>query len=284
MSTEQLLLVVAVAFGALALGLVVGYILGRIGRSHTQSEFQGVLSVLRDALGQVQRIDSVVGTSKIGIIGERVVADLLDGLPLGWLITDHHVRGRPVEFAIRLSSGHIVPVDSKVVEAQKVAELGQTQEPAKRSKLEKDIRKGVLDKAREVADKYIDPGSPGYAIMAIPDDAYKACDGPTIYKAFHDHRILVVPYSLAKQFVLALHDLDQRAAVDLDTERTNRAVADAGRHLDAAMKTLNGPQRMADAINRLSTGSVALAQQLVDARQAIAQIRPAEQAQSSTEE
>lgn len=280
MSTDQLLTVI----GALVLGLVVGYLLGSLGRSRTLSEFRGALTVLRDALGQVQRIDAVVGTSKVGIIGERVVADVLKGLPLDWLIRDHPVRGKKVEFAIRLPSGHIVPIDSKVVEAQKVAELGQTQEPAKRSKLEKDIRDGVLDQAKVVAAKYIDPGSPGYAIVAIPDDAYNACDGPTVYKAFHDHRILVVPYSLARQFVLVLHELDQRAAVDLDIEQTNRAVADAGRHLDAAIVTLNGPGRMADAINRLSRGSGDLAGHLADARQAVAKIRPAEQARISAKE
>src|SRR6478735_3732331 len=89
--------------------------------------------------------------------------------------------------------------------------------------------------------------SPGYAVAAVSDAAYRLCGGilPAAYK---DYQALVVPYSLLAPFVLMIYEQHRRSGVDLDAAQQAQALADAETHLKRATDELNG--RMSNAMTQ----------------------------------
>jgi DNA recombination protein RmuC len=248
-----------------------------------QSLQEQVASALRDleaikgrqpqeeaAYGMLQRLSAVLlGSATAGAAGERVVAEALGALPPQWLVNDHRVAGKEVEFAVRLPDGLLLPIDSKVVAQSELDALDRTEDVAQRKSLENALRGKVLNKAREVT-KYIDERSAGFAIAALPDAAYRLC-GPILPQAYQDHRALLVPYSLLAPFVLMVYEQHRRGGIDLESARVAHLLADAETHLDRAAQVLNG--HLGDALTRLSNGRDSLSRELGEAARAVALLR-----------
>ncbi|MBF6590746.1 MAG: DNA recombination protein RmuC [Ktedonobacterales bacterium] len=226
------------------------------------------------AYSALQRLSAVLlGSATAGAAGERMVADVLGALPPQWLVTDHRVAGKEIEFAVRLPDGLLLPIDSKVVAQSELDSLDHTEDPAQRKSLEQALRSRVMTKAREVT-KYIDTRSVGFAVAALPDAAYRLC-GPILPQAYAEHRALLVPYSLLAPFVLMVYEQHRHGRVDLESERVAHLLAEAETHLERAAQALNG--HVGDAITRLSNGRDTLSRELAEAGRAVTLLREAAQ-------
>jgi len=222
------------------------------------------------AFTSLQQLANVMlGSARKGAAGERLVREALSGLPPQWLITNHRVAGRPVEFAIHLPDGHILPVDSKVVAQAELDALAQEQDPDRRRQLEKVVQDKVAAKAAEVR-QYIDDRAPGFAIAAVPDAAYAVC-GAALSRAYHEQHVLVVPYSLLLPFVLMVYEQHRHTGVDWESERLARLLSAAHGHVQRAQHELNG--RLGNALTQLKNGHEELAAALAEAARALGQMR-----------
>lgn len=221
------------------------------------------------AFGALQRLTAVMlGSKRAGETGERLVQEALGNLPQQWLIPNHRVNGKSVEFAVRLPDGHILPIDSKVVAREELAALDQA-EPDRRRPLERSIQEKVAGKAAEVR-QYLDERSVAFGIAAVPDAAYSVC-GPILSRTYQEQHVLLVPYSLLLPFVLMVYEQHRHAGVDMDGERQARLLAAAQAHLERALHEING--RMGGALKQLRSGHEELAMELAEAARALGQIR-----------
>jgi DNA recombination protein RmuC len=224
------------------------------------------------AYTSLQRLSAVMlGSATAGAAGERVVEEALSTLPPQWRVTDHRVGGKPVEFAVRLPDGLLLPIDSKVVAQSELDALDHAPEPERRKTLENQLRAKVLAKAREVT-KYLDGRSAGFAIAAVPDAAYQLC-GAVLPQAYQEHRVLIVPYSMLAPFVLLVYEQHRHSEMDLDAARAQRLLDDAQAHTRAALEELNG--RVATSLTTLKNGSQELNDHLSQAVTALSRLRGA---------
>jgi hypothetical protein len=156
----------------------------------------------------------MLGSARAGATGERVVQDALRNLPDRWLITNHRVNHKPVEFAVRLPDEQILPIDSKVVAQDELDQLAQAADPAKRRQIEKSIQGALLSRVSEVQ-QYVDARTPGFGVAAVSDAAYTVA-GPILAQAYAEHHVIVVPYSLVLPFVLLVVDQHKPGTANLD--------------------------------------------------------------------
>lgn len=221
------------------------------------------------AFGALQRLTAVMlGSKRAGETGERLVQEALGNLPQQWLIPNHRVNGKSVEFAVRLPDGHILPIDSKVVAREELAALDQA-EPDRRRSLERSIQEKVAGKAAEVR-QYLDERSVGFGIAAVPDAAYGVC-GPILSRTYQEQHVLLVPYSLLLPFVLMVYEQHRHTEVDMDGERQVRLLAAAQAHLERAQQEING--RLGTALTQLQNARGELSTELTEAARALGQIR-----------
>jgi DNA recombination protein RmuC len=227
----------------------------------------------------LQRLSAtLLGSARAGAAGERIVGEALDALPPQWRITDHKVGSKVVEYAIKLPDGLILPIDSKVVAQSDLDELDRIEDPRKREAKEKQIRSDVFRRVAEVR-QYVDGRTPGFAVAAVSDAAYRLCGGilPAAYK---DYQALVVPYSLLAPFVLMIYEQHRRSGVDLDAAQQAQALTEAETHLKRATDELNG--RMSNALTQFRNGYEELNQDLARAGRALESIRGAVDAGGNT--
>lgn len=210
----------------------------------------------------------LLGSANAGATGERIVEEALSVLPPQWLITDHRVANKPVEFAVRLPDGLILPIDSKVVAQSDLVALDGAQN-GQREKLEARIRANVLQRAGEVR-QYVDGRTPGFAVAAIPDAAYRL-SAAVLPRAYQEFQVIIVPYSLLLPFTLTVFELHRRSAVDLDAANQAKLLAEAETHIKRALQELNG--RIGRAFVELTNGRETLSQELGDASRALDLIR-----------
>jgi DNA recombination protein RmuC len=224
-----------------------------------------------DAFSRLQRLTAVLlGSSTSGAAGERMVQEVLGNLPPQWVVTNHTVSGRRVEFAVRLPDGVILPIDSKVVAQSELDALDREQDDDARKRLEDGIRAQVLQRASEVR-KYLDDRSAGFAVAAVPDAVYRL-SGTILPRAYQEHRALLVPYSLLAPFVLMVYEQHLRMGTgDLDSQRLARLLADASNHLSQALQEVNG--RLSGAITQATNARDALSRELAAAAGALEQVR-----------
>lgn len=222
-----------------------------------------------DAFAALQRLSAVLGgSSSSGAAGERIVREVLDSLPPQWRITQHTVAGKPVEFAIKLPDGLVVPVDSKVVGQAELDELQTERDPERRKRKEQEVRNQVLLKAGEIR-KYIDERSVGFGIIAVPDPAYDV-SGPVLSKAYQEQHAIVVPYRLLAPFVLMVYEQHRHVGA-YDSARISRLLLDAQSHLERAAQVLNG--QVSTALTQLTNGRDRLNGELAAASVAMDQAR-----------
>ena len=101
------------------------------------------------AFTSLQRLTAVMlGSARVGATGERLVQDALRGLPPQWLLSNHRVAGKPVEFAVKLPDGHILPIDSKVAAQDELDRLGRPPTPTSASGSKDDPERRPLARLR----------------------------------------------------------------------------------------------------------------------------------------
>jgi DNA recombination protein RmuC len=186
------------------------------------------------AAESLRRLESVIaGSSSRGAAGEQILARALGQLPADLLEHDVAFGSRVVEYALRLPGGRLLPIDSKWGSAAAIERLAESDAPEERRRLSEQIGRELRLRAREVG-KYLDPERTfGLAVLAVPDAAHGLAPEAQA-EAWHDG-VLVVPYSLALPYVLALYRLALRLGAAADADRRLerlRGVEDALRAMD----------------------------------------------------
>lgn len=220
----------------------------------------------RESWDVVRRLSTVLagGASK-GRAGENVLREHLAQLPPGMLVTDLHVNGKVVEFALELPDGRRLPVDSKWPALAELEAL-EAADPAHREALGREVERQVVLRAREVA-QYLDPSTTApVAVAAIPDAAYAV-----LRRAHADaftKGVVIVPYSTALPVLLFLYSLVHRFG---DADGARSALAEVASMLDVMESVVEN--KVARAATMLANGADELRSGLGKARGSVARGR-----------
>lgn len=169
----------------------------------------------------VKGIEAVIaGGSARGGAGENVLAEAFQQFPPEMLETNFKVEGRPVEYALVLPNERRLPIDSKWAGTDLLEQMAEATDSESRLKLSARIEEAALRKAAEV-EKYIDPRfTVNLGVAAVPDAVFSCCRTAHI-RAFRDYRVLLMPYSLAVPYVLALYNLYLQHGRSVEAENLN---------------------------------------------------------------
>lgn len=216
---------------------------------------QGRARQMEQASDTLKRLEAVVaGSSSRGVAGENILARALAQLPPDLLELNVAFGNKIVEYALRLPGGRFLPIDSKWTSVPALERLGTCTDTQERKKLQEQVAREVRSRAREMA-KYLDPDRTlALAVLAVPDAVYGAA--PEVHGEAYREGVLVVPYSLALPYVLAIYRLTLRFGATVDTD----TLAERLRALDESLR------RAGDEVEgRLSRGLV----QIQNARDAL---------------
>jgi DNA recombination protein RmuC len=216
---------------------------------------QGRARQMDQAADALRRLEAVVaGSATRGVAGENILARALTQLPPDLLEINVAFGGKIVEYALRLPGGRLLPIDSKWTSVPVLERMAETVDAQERRKLLDHVARDVRMRAREMA-KYLDPERTlSIAVLAVPDAVYEAA--PEVHAEAYRLGVLVVPYSLALPYVLALYRLSLRFGATVDGDQ----MAERLRALDHALRRVGE-----EAESRLSRGLV----QAQNARDAI---------------
>jgi DNA recombination protein RmuC len=178
---------------------------------------QGRARQLDLAALSLRRLEAVMaGSAARGAAGENVLARALTQLPPDLLVVNAAFGGKVVEYALRLPGGRLLPIDSKWPSAAALERIDSVDDRDQRRRLAEQVARDLRGRIREMG-KYLDPERTlSLAVLAVPD-AVCAVAPEALGEGYRDG-VLVVPYSLALPYVLALYRLTLRfgAAVDSD--------------------------------------------------------------------
>src|SRR5512139_1216410 len=222
-------------------------------------------SQLDRATDSLRRLELVVaGSASRGAAGENVLARALAQLPPDLLETNAAFGGRVVEYALRLPGGRLLPVDSKWTGVAELERLEATDDPGERRRLREQVAREVRLRAREMA-KYLDPERTlALAVLAVPDAVH--AEAPESHAEGWREGVLVVPYSLALPFVLALYRLALRFAPAPDAEGVAARLARLPELLQGMDEEVEG--RLSRALVQAANARDALRSGLAEARRA----------------
>lgn len=206
-----------------------------------------------------RRVEGVLaGSRSRGEAGENILQEAFRAFPPGMIEQNFRVRGRPVEYALVLSSGRRLPIDSKWPAADLLARLEEEVDAARRAELVQELERTVVRKAREVA-QYLDPATTlPWGVAAVPDGVFALCRRAH-WEAFREN-VLIVPYSMALPYLLSLYSLHLRHGRTVDQESLDAVIERLGRCLDGLDRVLeNGLARGATMVGNAYTESRRLA-------------------------
>lgn len=165
------------------------------------------------------RIEAVVvGSRAQGKAGENILEEALKKFPPQIVERNFKVSGHSVEYALVLADGKRVPIDSKWTTPELIKTLESEGDPARREEIIKQIEQTLLSKVKEVT-KYIDPSvTVPWGIAAVPDSVFAVCRD-VHPGAFHEYRVIVMPYSLTIIYLLTLYQLHSQYSQSVDIER-----------------------------------------------------------------
>lgn len=210
----------------------------RLTQTHSAFEsFRAALTARQqvddEARQSLRRLEAIIaGSSTRGAAGENILEEAFQHLPPDMVHRNAWVGGKVVEFAIRLPGGKLLPVDSKWTSSQALEQLSAADvEPARRQQLAGQVEKEVEKRVREVA-QYIDPATTApFALAVVPDAAYSVCR--SAFAEAHRRHVLVVGYSMALPYLLALYQLHLQFARTVDLENLQACLMEIDRQLDA---------------------------------------------------
>jgi DNA recombination protein RmuC len=169
------------------------------------------LDYAADALRRLETV--VAGSHARGAAGESVLARGLGQLPPDLLSRGVTFGGRVVEYALRLPGGRLLPVDSKWTSAPSLEALDRAEDASERRALQAAIARDLRLRVREMGKYMAAERTVSLAVLAVPDAVHAAA--PEVHGEAWREGVLIVPYSLALPFVLAVYRLALRlGAVD----------------------------------------------------------------------
>jgi DNA recombination protein RmuC len=221
---------------------------------------------LDQAADSLRRLEAVVaGSSSRGVAGENILVRALSQLPPDMLETNVAFGNKVVEYALRLPGGRYLPIDSKWTSVAVLERLDVADQPApERKRLSDQVVRDVRGRIKEMT-KYLDPERTlNLGLLAVPDAVYAA--SPEAHSEGYREGILVVPYSLALPYVLALYRLTVRFGCAVDTDQLAerlRALGECVRKLDDEVEG-----RLSRGLVQLENAREALRDHLGEARRA----------------
>lgn len=181
---------------------------------------QGRARQLEQASDSLKRLEAVVaGSSTRGTAGENILARALAQLPPDLLEINVAFGSRIVEYALRLPGGRFLPIDSKWTSAALLERLDTiaAEQPQERRRVLDQVVRDLRAKIRDMT-KYLDPErTVSLGLLAVPDAVYVAA--PEAHGEGYREGVLVVPYSLALPYVLAIYRLTVRFGCAVDTDQ-----------------------------------------------------------------
>jgi DNA recombination protein RmuC len=236
---------------------------------------QGRARHMEQAADTLRRLESVVaGSSTRGAAGENILVRALAQLPPDMLEVNVAFGNKVVEYALRLPGGRLLPIDSKWTSVAALERLASTEDAVERRKLQDLVVRDLRSRVREMA-KYLDPERTlSLAILAVPDAAYGSA--PEVHGEAYREGVLVVPYSLALPYVLALYRLTVRFGSTVDADQLAsrlRSVAEALRRLGDEVEG-----RLSRGLVQIQNARDALREHVLDAQQASSRLLRAAEA------
>ena len=245
----------------------------QLGRAHAvlegmRASVEARQSVEEEARHSLRRLEAVIaGNPARGVAGENLVEEALRHLPPEMVQRNVWIKGRVVEFALRLPGGKLLPVDSKWTAATALEEMGRPElEPPRRAQLAAQVEKDVERRAREVS-QYIDATTTApFALAVIPDGAFATCR--SAFAEAHRRHVILVGYSMALPYLLALYQMHLQFARSVDMENLQACLMEVDRQLDGLEGALE---------TKLQRAVTMLGNAYQDGKQTVARIRAAVQ-------
>ena len=217
----------------------------------------------RDVLKRLETV--LAGTKSRGIAGENILAAVLLQLPPELLEINLTINNKPVEFALRLPHGRLLPIDSKWPALSALERLQDAEDPAQRKALVEEVQGEVKKKVREVV-KYLDPDRTiQLGVLAVPDAVFELCVEAHV-EAFKQG-IVIISYTQAIPYLLSLLQVVLRFGTEVDTARLSQALRTIGDALEKMDIEVDG--RLSRTITQLQNSREELKGHLGRARQGV---------------
>jgi DNA recombination protein RmuC len=243
---------------------------------------QGRARQMENAADTLKRLEAVVaGSATRGVAGENILARALGQLPPDLLEINVAFGNKIVEYALRLPGGRVLPIDSKWTSVAALERLAETEDPNERRRLQEQVTRDVRIRIREMA-KYLDPERTlCIALLAVPDAVYGSA--PEVHSEGYREGVLVVPYSLALPYVLALYRLTLRFGSSVDTDQLAARLRSVDESLRRVCDEVEG--RLSRGLVQMQNARDALREHVLEAQQATSRLlRVAESAESTVPE
>ncbi len=220
----------------------------------------------REAWDVLKRLETVLaGTKSRGIAGENILGTILAQLPPELRETNLTINNKPVEFALRLPHGRLLPIDSKWPALSQLERLQEAEDPALRRALADEIQAEVKRKIREVT-KYLDPDRTiRLGILAVPDAVFDLCVEAHV-EAFKQG-VVIISYTQVIPYLLSLLQVILRFGTQIDTARLSQALSTIADALEKMDNEVDG--RLSRTVTQLQNSREDLKAHLSRARQGV---------------
>ncbi len=220
----------------------------------------------QEAWDALKRLETVLtGTKSRGTAGENILGTILAQLPPELREMNLTINNKPVEFALRLPHGRLLPIDSKWPALSQLERLQATEDPLLRKALVEEIQTEVKKKIREVT-KYLDPDRTiRLGVLAVPDAVFDLCLDAHV-EAFKQG-IVIISYTQAIPYLLSLLQVVLRFGTEIDTARLSQALTTIADALEKMDGEVDG--RLSRAITQLQNSREELKAHLSRARQGV---------------
>lgn len=185
-------------------------------------------SSIRNSIKNIEHLFR--GSKSKGMAGENILREIFKVFPPELIVFDYRVEGKPVEFGLKLPDGRIVPMDSKVVAMEEMAQLTTEDNEEVRQRLIKKVEAEVMKKIKEVAEYIHPPVTWDRALMMIPDPIY-ALLKEAFTKAY-SQSVILIPFSMAIPYILTFLDLHKKTLATYDEQQIRSFLEDLDRALN----------------------------------------------------
>ncbi len=213
-----------------------------------------------------RRIETVLlGGRTRGAAGENILHDAFKQFPPDMIDMNFRVNGKVVEYALVLANGKRLPIDSKWPLPELLERLTSADGPdGDPQAVGDEVERVLRNKVKEVR-QYIDPSvTLPWAIAAVPDPVYNACRRAHVEA--HREGVVLMPYSMAVPFVLALFRLHLQNSRTIDIENLEG-------YLQQIEDSINALDRSLE--NSIARGGTMIQNAFADCKRTLGQMRGA---------
>jgi DNA recombination protein RmuC len=197
---------------------------------------QDMEAKITDSISRLETI--IAGTHSKGTAGENILDAVFAKLPPEWQVRNFKVKGKSVEFGLKLPNSLILPIDSKWTATSLVEQFVSEASTEKQQKIKKSIEWAVLNKAREVQ-KYIDPGiTVSFGVAVVPDAIYDLSG--SIQAEVFQLNVVLVSYSLFVPYLLLVFQTILKNNQSVDLEKLGAYVRAAQQSIQILQEELDG--------------------------------------------